>query len=211
MSRSKLDSWQASNIARRIANKAFAHLTQPLKRRLKALAAQAYAEHIAKAGLSKGKLGLLQELKIVSSYATLTVDFGEVGGSRLEAQVGHTGGHDHTGSWVPDEDAFNGEFAMSDLSGPFSPEVTKAANGVAQELKPVQEREWELAAELAVYMVGKSAANVIKSWPEAAGIVRDYFGMEHPNINEIPRPLEQLLSRHLLALPAPGVSNAQEA
>lgn len=192
MSATKIKYHEAYDIAQKIAAKAFEHLTGPLEAKEDAFFARAYActmEALDIAGREKVFIdaGVLVEADKAPFYAPTETE--------------HTH-YSRTRKYFPGDGCkvlapFNGAFIICDPLLRIDWAVLEA------EKEPVTRGISALADELRDQMKDKSARHVMKTWPEAAPFVAAYFAIDEAGKDvSMTRPLEQLLSKYLMPLPA---------
>ena len=185
MAHKKIGTQLASDIAEKIAKKAFEHLIPALEEQLREVGREAYKRIDDDIDLVKcAEYGLIDK----SEYPGVKI--------RLDKDVVWCGklgfvGYRHTGY---------GEMTIEDA-------------GLYGRAKPLQDRinelcraRRELERDLESQLRGKSTKAAIEAWPEAAEIIAS--AAEVDVANTMTRPLEVLLSRHIPMLAAPNTQGA---
>lgn len=176
---------EANDIARRIAYKAFEHLTTPLDREEDKIALEAYNAIFNLLGVSEKQL-------LESGFATTT--------SSIHIDVRNVHGQELTlrSSSLNDEQYLrpNGYDAMVLIDDDLFQHATK----LKQRQNPLNEKRSDLQNVLRDELIGKTATFAMKSWPEAADIISDVLNLGKPMMTV---PLEVLLAKFLPMLPSP--------
>lgn len=187
MGTKKIKWHEARDIGRRIADKAFEHLTTPLEVKRNAVAGLCYQAVLDTIGCPAGVLlasGFAEETNMVqidlsNSYGNQITTRYRVDSDcpRLVRPSGY-----HTEMKLVDDDLYEKYMDIEVL------------------LSPYESKREELMLEIQSQVEGKTANQAMKNWPEAAEIIADVLQLGSPAMTV---PLEQLLARFLPALPAP--------
>lgn len=191
MSKTKIQWHEASRVADRIADKAFEHLLKPFVEEEQRLMGRAYDKVISTLDvplLLRHKL--LKETEHVQIQNAATEDI--IG--TLEAVEG--------GTKLLCNNVYYDRLVIDDAAD------IEALEALSARKHPVQQARNALYEELRRQIEGKSAKHVMKTWPEAAPLVADYFCMDPATgaDTSMVTPLETLLSKYLtplLAAPQP--------
>lgn len=175
---------EANDIARRIAYKAFEHLTTPLKREEDKIALDAYRKVFNLLGVSKK---LLLESGFATTTSNIHIDVRNAHGQELELR-----------STSSDEEYLcpNGGYSMVLIDDDLFQHATK----LKQRQNPLNEKRSDLQNVLRDELIGKTATFAMKSWPEAADIISAVLNLGKPTMTV---PLEVLLAKFLPMLPSP--------
>jgi hypothetical protein len=199
MSKSRVESWNASRIGEAVAKKAFAHMTDPLDAVLRDALEAAYWQEIADCGLTrKAHDALLARRTTGYQHTTLVWRTPEDNDRAFEVWVkGFEHGHNKDNS---------------DLPSPFlcqrlymhNKDTLVPVEAAMDALRPWNEKKSVMANEIAVQIKDRTVTVVLKAWPEIKPFVYDIMGITPPeNASPTPVPFQDLLNKHLLALPAP--------
>lgn len=190
MSQSKMNSYEASCIAKTIAVKAFAHVLDPLDKEVNFYLYGCYCkimtseriEHHVQYGMGE------YADKITVKVHVPCAD--NPSGERTYEEAISSDVLDlcKTSRWGPD-------FVF------FTIEETSEYTRLCAKRAPWRTHRDELAKELVRQLSGRSAKQSMKDWPEAADIIADHFGIT-THIAMV-KPLEVLLSKYLPMLAAP--------
>ena len=184
MASKKISHNLASNIARRIAEKAFEHLIAPLEKQMEIFGKEGYFLLID--GID---INLLKERGIVCNEGPLVFkvrkpsDESEDSAIALQCDTGW-----RAYGWATP--------TLIDLS--FWERVVV----VSEKLKGYVSKRFAFQSELRIQLEGKSSAAATKAWPEAAFIIAEECGYD-PRPMTV--PLEELLMKFLPMLPAPKI------
>lgn len=184
MSKSKINNCGARRIAENISNAAFAHLITPITEQINALLRTAYHAHMRKDVaaflVERGLASQIDAVEVVVRYGTGTtteIIRGDTG--EFTVPIGHSN-----------------QFKF--LTAAETPEYAQLHEARA----PLIQKRGALRNELSEQIVGKSASKVMKTWPEAAPFVANYFDLD-TTAHEMTTPLDALLAKYLPMLPAP--------
>lgn len=183
MSQNKINSWEAGNIAKVIAAKAFEHLLKSYEDNIASFATQCYLDHVRDLGLADKREQFIAA-KLIAEVEHANIVFSDGDNSWNELISGEL--------LAPDR--YYNTWTITD------PAKVSAYRELNEARAPLVRKREALITELTAQMENKSANSVIKAWPEAAPFVADYF-----QIKKVPlsTPLETLLAKFLPMLPAP--------
>lgn len=198
MSTKRINDWNADSIAHRIAKKAFAHIMKPFEDKLAAVAKTCYDTMMQ--GVDVKWLlehGFAKQCKIV--WVEINDGHGE------EHKVPH---RQDNGNIDNDDDDERG-LLICPHSYSSAVRITSAEHWIAvknlyEQMSPYEDQCEKLKRELAKQINGKTVTQACKAWPAAANIINGQMGVEA--VKQMDVPLEQLLGKFLLALPAPEAS-----
>ena len=189
MSATKIKYYEANTIAARIADKAFEHLLAPHVKLSEAFTKRQYEKILETIGTSHiatlTNLGLLEEdsncyIEFTSKGREATVEYSP------ENPVFSIAGYGSRPYKIRDDAVFD---EYEEIAGP---------------IETLEKQSRQLSKELQSQLEGKSAKQAMKAWPEAAGIIADYFKLSLDGKDvSMTSPLEVLLAKYLPALPAP--------
>lgn len=185
---SRINRWDASKIAGKISELAFAHLYAPIQAKRVAIAQQAYDAITIKLCLNDNEtLRMFKQYGVIDLKDSTTIKI-TCPSDDIEVELTSNScnmiGTDRWSSLT-----FESQELFDQLS-----ELDKA-------LQPLEEKRSDLRAEIAEQIEGKSPATVLKNWPEAAEIITEVTG--YKSKKAIVVPLSDLLARFLPMLPAP--------
>lgn len=193
MSTKKIKSWNADNIAEKIAKKAFEHLIGPIEQQQQNLARLVY-----------GKINDEIHFSHLISYGVvkdwpdereITVFIDVYNGSGQEQNLYFESRENEP---VCTPIGWNQHFKYTD------DEVFDLASELQERLTPLEVKRHELKNTLKLQLVDKTVKQAVTAWPEAASIIYDIMGVEGPKA--FVTPLEELLARFLPMLPAPSAA-----
>lgn len=201
MSSKRIESWNASAIGKAVAEKAFDHITAPLRENLRAALEHAYWHELS-------TLGLTREV-----HDKLLLARGDGGNHNVELvwktpQDSHHDfrlwckefkhGHNKDNSKTPTPFTFR-RLCMKDKTTLVPVEASVLA------LRPWDAKINAMAEDIAKQINGRTVTVVLKAWPEIKPFVYEVLGIEELFFSSpTPVPFQDLLNRHLLALPAPA-------
>jgi hypothetical protein len=187
MSQAKLNSWEAQNIARKIAEKAFEHVIGPINEKINEHLREAYRVQMIALGTSPE---LLAEVGLgeLSDEITVSVVIGE---NRWNEIV-----KGNTGEFIR-WSTYRADFYFKAESD------TPAYATFCAERAPFRVQQNALQQELQTQLQGKSIKAVMKAWPEAARFVAGEFRIDISTPAEMTKPLETILAKYLPMLAAP--------
>lgn len=200
MSKSRIESWNANRIGNAVAMKAFAHMTAPLEENLRAALEAAYWQEIAECGLTRAAHDALIARR-ATGYQRITLAWHTPKDSNRAFDVwvkGYEHGHNKDNS---------------DLPRPFLCERLQMKNmatlvpvdAAMEALTPWNAKINAMAGDIAKQTNGRTVTVVLKAWPEIKPFVYEIMGITPPeNSTPTPVPFQELLNKHLLALPAPA-------
>jgi hypothetical protein len=211
MSQKKIDSWEATNIAKAIAEKAFEHITPPLKQKLSDALEGAYAKTVRDLKLDKQETALV-EAGVLVKTSRVNLLFGpgkkedpDVYESATASFAEPLGEDSHTRKSDGSVVANPKPYLCSTLRVTDKALIDKV-RAIRDELNPWYSKCNQMQLDIRNQITGKSATHVCKTWPEVAGFVRDYFEMTESQGLTV--PFESLVRKYLLALPAPEMAEA---
>lgn len=191
MSTKKIKHYEARNIADLIADKAFEHLVTPLRKKLNEMAESVYRTMFEKHNFEElRELGIMQKnnrVLITVRPVNASCDSDDVtvwlgnADDENETYLTPASWHCHSLVWRDDR--------VSDLMRETS-----------EQLRPFTIRRNALQEELLRQLEGKTVTQALKAWPEAAQFITQVCG---GSCVPMTIPLEQLLAKFLLMLPAP--------
>lgn len=185
MSTKRIKYYESRDIARKIANKAFEHLINPLEQKMKALAEDATETELMFLG---GRERLVAAQLLHKSDGELSV------------AVRHPDRSDDTSDIYVKVQIGLGKYGY-DAFALVSSSLYDALQPLNEDLLPLLSKHAALFEELHSQLEGKSMVQAIKAWPEAESIIREALG--DTSGKPMVQPLEQLLARFLPMLPAP--------
>jgi hypothetical protein len=197
MSQKKIRWGDARQIGFAIANKAFEHLVDPIVKRQREFVQACYDATLRDLGLTGPKVDALAAAGLLNKSAYCMVEF--TGADGDEAASFMLGQHCPWGT--PNDKQPPCIFVGSSLAVD-NPAWLAVFSKLKDESRPYHENCTALANAIVKQIEGRSAAYVMKEWPEAASFVAEALNL---NITPIIKPLDTLLVRFLLALPAPIV------
>lgn len=187
MSKSRINNWEASHIAKKIAEKAFEHVVAPIDGRINEYLRSAY--HACFEDIIGTTPRLLAEHGIGKLADTISVVI------RIE-----------NNNWQEQLNGDTDEFLAFAGYGPdFSfPAATAALYAsLCAERAPFREQQRALKEEIASQLLDRSVKAAMKAWPEAAQFIADEFCLGDIAKPEMTKPLETLLAKYLPMLAAP--------
>ena len=200
LSKSRIERYTASRIGQAVARKAFAHMTDPLAETLRAALEAAYWQEMTDCGITRKAHDALMARR---------------GNKFQRVQL----------CWKPKNDT---EYALdayvkgyvydhrvdnSHLPYPFLCENLHMQNmdtlvpvkAAFEARQPWAKKIGAMADEIAQQITDRTITVVVKAWPEIAPFVYEIMDIKAPsNTPPTPVPFQELLNKHLLALPAPG-------
>ena len=180
MAHKKIGTQLASDIAEKIAKKAFEHLIPVLEEQLREIGREAYKRIDDDVDLAKcAEYGMTY--KTDNPGVRIKLDKGEVWCGALGFA-----GYRYSNY---------GEMTIKDAG------LYARAKPIHSRLSALRSALWELKRDLESQLRGKSTKAAIEAWPEAAEIIAS--AAEVDVANTMTRPLEVLLSRYIPMLAAP--------
>lgn len=200
MSKSRIANWNANRIGNAVAQKAFAHMTAPLEENLRAALEAAYWQEITDCGITRAAHDALIARR-TTGYQRVTL----VWRTRKDS--------DHAFDvWVKGfEHGHNKD--NSDLPRPFLCERLNMKNmdtlvpveAAMEALAPWNKKIRAMRDDICKQIDGRTVTVVLKAWPEIKSFVYTEMDITPPeNSTPTPVPFQDLLNKHLLALPAPA-------
>ncbi len=203
MSATKIKSDEARRLAEQIASRAFKHINDPFYKAEKELAAEAYDMFY---DMISDKADKMVELGFARRVKTVVIDVND-GVTTDTLTLRHEQPEDNIERDDDDDDDAPG---MLIFPQGWNSNITLADSDLYERIqemnnkwKPYKEQERALVKSLREQIEGKSANALKKVWPEATQLINEHFNLLGP----VPctQPLEKLLGKFLLALPAPVV------
>lgn len=186
MSTAKIKWSEAGRIARVIGGKAFEHLMKPHQTKLHDLAVKAYNQLWY-------NLGAMPHTLVKHGYATeqdyMTIKLYNSHGQYGELELTRN----DDAKWIAPA-GYHDEAVLTD------DELFDELTAILEQYNPLKQNRSDLIDELTAQLDGKTVKQAMTAWPEAADIIAQVKGINHPPMTT---PLEQLLARFLPALPAP--------
>ena len=185
MSQSKISSWEASIIAKKIAEKAFEHLVAPIDERINEYLRSRYRACMVAIGTTPQAMAEYGLGTLADTISVIVI-------------VGDD-------SWIEQLKGNTDEFlSLSGFGQDFKFISTSAPEYVSlcAERAPFRAKQQALNGELADQLTGRSAKAAMKAWPEAAQFIADEFGLGDIT-REMTKPLENLLAKYLPMLAPP--------
>lgn len=179
MSQSKMTSWEASIIAKKIAEKAFEHLVAPIDERINEYLRSRYRACMVAIGTTPQAMAEYGLGTLADTISVIVI-------------VGDD-------SWTEQLKGNTDEFlSLSGFGQDFKFISTSAPGYVSlcTERAPLRAKQQALNEELADQLTGRSAKATMKAWPEAAQFIADEFGLGDIT-REMTKPLENLLAKYL--------------
>ena len=198
MSSKRIEKWHANNIGRAVAKKAFAHVIDPLEENLRAALEAAYWQELQDCGITRTTHDALLARR-ACKYQRCTLQW-------LKDDVTfslpvYPQGYEHNGFVDNTDQPYLFMFDNLHVQNTTSPAPIEAAM-VA--LEPWRKKVNAMASEIAEQIDGRTVSLVLKTWPEISTFVCEVMGIDKPqNTAPTPVPFQELLNKHLLALPAP--------
>ncbi len=187
MSKTCINSWEASNIAIRIAAKAFEHVVAPIDGRINEYLRSAY--HACFEDIIGTTPRLLAEHGIGKLADTISVLVPIENDNWQEQLKGNT-------------DEFLAFVGYGpDFSFPAATVVLYAS--LCAERAPFRKQQHALKEEIASQLLGRSVKAAMKAWPEAAQFIANEFNLGDIAKPEMTKPLETLLAKYLPMLAPP--------
>ena len=186
----KIGSYEAFNIASRVASKAFEHLITPAQERLDQVAMAAYTQELQDCGITpeiEAKMRARRKQRQDANYDhKCKINYGKADEDECIYELSFDKVRPLTG--------------YIHLQNKKSCKAIEAAHAT---LTPLEYKCALLRDDIKAQINGKTTAVVRKHWPELTGFVEDVM-REGINMNPIsPVPFQSLLNKHLLALAAP--------
>lgn len=187
--RSKVDWRAAGNIARRVAEKAFSHLIDPIQTQLNELyikAAAALVENLIKdvdAAVEAGLvvLGTNGHVKIASKDKSNDV---HVSFTSATTFAFLNTAYSWSAPTYIDTDTYEEHVRLNNLVAPHIEKRSQLEDTIKEQIE------------------GKTFKTVLDTWPEIAPIIHELYDIQGGSGMTV--PFEQLLTRFLPALPAPA-------
>ncbi len=186
MSKSGINNWEASNIAVRIAAKAFEHVIAPIDERINEYLRSRYHACMAIIGTTPQTMSEYGLGTLADTISVVVV----VDNDRWEEQL--KGNTDEFLSLA----GFGSDFSFSSGNAP-------GYVVLCTERAPFRKQQHALEEEIASQLLGRSVKAAMKAWPEAAQFIADEFNLGDIAKSEMTKPLETLLAKYLLMLAAP--------
>lgn len=200
MSKSRIESWYASRIGNAVARKAFAHMTDPLEETLRAALEAAYWQEIKDCGITRKAHDALIERRR-DGYLCTTLLWTTATDADRAFEVWVKGfSHDSYADNSQLPRIFMGQRLYMKNMDTLVP-----VEAAMQALAPWNEKIRAMADEVSEQIKNRTVTVVLKAWPEIKPFVYEVMGIEEKdNSSPTPVPFQELLNKHLLALPAPG-------
>lgn len=199
MSKTRIQDYTAKRIGNAVARKAFAHMTDPLEETLRASLEAAYWQEMQDCGITRAAHDALLARRAYKYQRCELRWLKDDVGYDLDAYVkGYVYDHRVDNSHLPYLFMFDGLHTKNmDTLVPV-----KAAFEARQ---PWAKKIGAMADEIAQQITDRTITVVVKAWPEIAPFVYEILDIKAPsNTPPTPVPFQELLNKHLLALPAPG-------
>lgn len=200
MSSNRIKNWTANRIGNAVAMQAFAHMTAPLEENLRAALEAAYWQEITDCGLTrKAHEALIARRTTGYQRVTLVWKTPEGNDHAFDVWVkGYEHGHNKDNSDLPYPFLCD-RLHMQNMDTLVQVEAAREA------LAPWNKKIHAMADDIAKQIDGRTVTVVLKAWPEIKPFVYEIMDITPPeNSTPTPVPFQDLLNRHLLALPAPG-------
>ena len=199
MSNKRIESWKAKRIGQAVARKAFAHVTDPLEETLRAALEAAYWQEMTDCGITRKAHDALKERR---AYRYQRCELRWLKDDVNFSLAVYPQGYEHNGfgdnTSLPHPFLFD-SLQVQNTAAPASIEAAMAA------LDPWRKKVAAMADEVAAQITDRTVNLVRKTWPEITPFVCEVMGIKAlSNTPPAPVPFEELLNKHLLALPAPA-------
>lgn len=190
MSKSKISWYNARAIANAVAEKAFEHVLTPAREHMHQVALTVYFTELAACGVTKeihAKLAACIPRANNDSWPCKL--YWHMPEDRDQAYTLHT------------DDKIPLAFNAWNLALDSSKDVLYQAH---KDAEPIAQRAAAMAEEVCNQLKDRSVHIVVKTWPEIAPFVYAELRIDPLKSNApAPVPFQDLINRHLLALPAP--------
>ena len=200
MSKSRIESWYAGRIGNAVARKAFAHMTNPLEETLRAALEAAYWQEMTDCGITRKAHDALKELRR-DGYLHTTLVWATPTDADRAFEVWVKGfSHDRYADNSQLPRIFMGQRLYMKNMDTLVP-----VEAAMQALAPWNEKIRAMADEVSEQIKNRTVTVVLKAWPEIKPFVYEVMDIEEKdNSSPTPVPFQELLNKHLLALPAPA-------
>lgn len=194
MSSKKIEWYAAREIATAVAEKAFEHILTPLRKQANEAALDVYKYELATCGI-----GLTAHAELMQHVTRERKgNLPGCGACTLRYDLPHDRDQEFTVKAPP-----NAGFALATLYV-LSEKGIADIEAIKTYLQPVEQQAAAMANDVMEQIKGRTVPTVVKAWPEIAPFVYKQLRIDPLTRNTpTPVPFQDLINKHLLALPAP--------